>query len=401
MRLGPVLGLSVASRALRAVWIERGTIRWTGSSSYEGPQDLAEAIAQLAGEAGTAVRRVRVVLERDVLQLRTIVPAPPLKPAAVRRWVALEAARLFRKNGAALVTDATLVRRDQDTQALWAAAVAEPLVRAVLAGCAQAGLALESLGPAAEVLPRAYDGSLDEALVLENGGTIECVEVGPSGVWRSRLVRSAAQAAARPLLTRALAALGDDAPHFAAAYGAAVALRSPSLALLPPEDRAARERTSRRRLLRLAGIAAVLWALAGVTYVARLSLTIRHSTLSLDAFSTSVDSALTARRELGMARATLATIAQAQAARSRHLALLGDLTKALGDSTHLVALRIAPDGTVRLAGFAPVAARVVANLERVEGLSDIKLEGPVTREQGAGSRQQDRFAIVARLERAP
>src|SRR6266487_3954980 len=101
----PVLGISVSSSHVRAVLWWRDAIRWAGVAPYESPDDLADAIARLAGESGMPVRRARVVLERDVVQLRSIVPAPPLKPAPLRRYVALEAPRLFRKNGAPLVTD--------------------------------------------------------------------------------------------------------------------------------------------------------------------------------------------------------------------------------------------------------------------------------------------------------
>ena len=86
----PVLGLSVSSTHVRAVLWWREAIRWAGEAPYDSPGALADAIARLAGEAGAPVRRARVVLERDVVQLRSVVPAPPLKPSALRRCVALE-----------------------------------------------------------------------------------------------------------------------------------------------------------------------------------------------------------------------------------------------------------------------------------------------------------------------
>jgi len=394
----PLLGISVGATHVRAVLWWRGAIRWAGAAPYDGADALAEAIARLAGEAGAPVRRARVVLERDVVQLRSIVPAPPLKPSAMRRYVALEAPRLFRHNGAALVTDGVRVAVTKDSAALWAGAAPEPLVLAVLAGCAQAGLALGALGPAADVLPWTTS-SPRGSLVFSNGGTCEVLDVGDGGTWQSRLIRGLGGNGESPALAAPLAALGEEAHHFTAAYAAAIAL--PRLTLLPAEARAAQERRGRRRMMRLLGVGAALWLVAAGIHVGRLAWIRQTATRSLGAAVPGVDSALAARRDLDLARATLATIARADEGRSRHLALLAAVTQALGDSTYLAAFQVMPDRTVRVAGYAPVAARVVASLERLALLSDVRLEGPVTREQGTGGRAQDRFAIVARLEVQP
>jgi hypothetical protein len=392
-----VIGISVGAAHVRAVLWWRDAIQWAGAATYESADALAEAIARLAGEAGAPVRRARVVLERDVVQLRSIVPAPPLKAGALRRYVALEAPRLFRQNGAPLVTDGVRIALTKDSAALWAGAAPEPLVQAVLAGCAQAGLALEALGPAADVLPWATSHPLG-SLVFRNGGSSEAIEVGPGGTWQSRLIWGVGNGES-PLLAAALAAMGEHAHHFAAAYAGAIAV--PRLRFLPAEARAAEERRSRRRIMTLLGIGAALWLVAAGIHVGRLAWIRQAATRSLGAAAPAVDSALAARRDLDLARATLATVARADAARSRHVALLAAVTQALGDSTYLAALQITPEGVVRLAGYAPVAARVVAQLERIAALRDVRLEGPVTREQGAGNAVRDRFAIVARLEVRP
>jgi hypothetical protein len=393
----PLLGISVGAAHVRAVLWWRDAIQWAGAAPYEGPEALAEAIARLAGEAGAPVRRARVALERDVVQLRSIVPAPPLKAGALRRYVALEAPRLFRQNGAALVTDGVRIALSKDSAALWAGAAAEPLVQAVLAGCVQAGLALEGLGPAADVLPWAA-AQPQGALVFVNGGTAEALDVGPSGTWQSRLMRGVGDGES-PVLAAPLAALGEHAVQFAAAYATAVAL--PRLTLLPSEARAAAERRGQRRMLRLLGIGAALWLAAAGIHVGRLAWIREAATRSLGAAASAVDSALAARRDLDLARATLVTVAHADEGRSRHVALLAAVTQALGDSTYIAAFQLTPDGVVRLAGYAPVAARAVAQLERVAVLKDVRLEGPVTREQGAGNTVRDRFAIVAWMERQP
>ena len=393
----PLLGVSVGCSHVHAVLWWREAIQWAGAAPYDGAAALADAIARLAGEAGAPVRRARVVLEREMVQLRSIIPAPPLKPGALRRYVALEAPRLFRHSGAPLVTDAVRVVLAKDSAALWAGAAPEPLVLAVLTGCAQAGLALEALGPAADVLPSATAERLGP-LVFPNGGTSEVLDVGPGGTWQSRLVRGTGSGAATALAPP-LAALGEEGPHFAAAYSAAVAL--PRLTLLPAEARAAQERRGRRRMMRLLAVGAALWVAAAGVYVGRLLWIRDAATRSLGAAAPAVDSALAARRDLDLARATLGSVGRADERRSRHLPLLAAITQALGDSTYLAALQVTPDGVVRVSGYAPAAARVVAQLERVAMLRDVKMEGPVTRERGAEGRERDRFSVVARLEIQP
>ncbi|HMJ58486.1 MAG TPA: hypothetical protein VK467_05085 [Gemmatimonadales bacterium] len=397
-----VIGISVGAAHVHAVLWWRDAIHWAGAAPYDDYASLGEVIARLASEAGAPVRRARVVLERDVVQLRSIVPAPPLKPAAMRRYVALEAPRLFRQNGAPLVTDGVRVAVTKDSAALWAGAAPEPLVRAVLAGCAQAGLALEGLGSAAEVLPRATSCA-QSPIVFANGGTSEVLDVGQGGTWQSRLTRGTEHGEAPPLVAP-LAALGAEAHHFAAAFGAAIAL--PRLTLLPVEARTAQERRGRRRMMRLFGIGAALWLAAASILVGRLAWIRQTATRSLGAAAPAVDSALVARRDLDLARATLGNVARAEEHRSRHLALLAAITQSLGDSTYLAAFQVTPDGVVRLSGYAPAAARVVAQLERLAMLRDVKMEGPVTREHVAGSTalkdmERDRFAIVARIEVQP
>ena len=399
-----LLGLSVGARAVHAVLLAHDTIAWAGRASYATLPELAEVVARLAGESGCPVRRARVVLERDVVQLRTITPAPPLKPRALRQYVALEAPRLFRKNGAPLATDGISVPMESGTAALWAAAAPEPLLSAILKGTGQAGLAVEGLGPAADVLPRALAGPVPMGdLAFPDHDTTELLTVGPRGSWHSRLMASPLtplpSGEGNERWVAALAALGTDASRFAAAYAGAVAL--PRLELWPAAARAVRVRDARRQLLRLAVAGLACWTLAGALYVGRLLSTLHSSTQYLDAVTPSLDSALAARRELDAGRATLATMANAEFTRSRHLALLAAVTASLGDSAYLAAYQVGADGAVRLAGYAASAPQVLARLSRLLELRDPQFEGPVTREVTAGNRALDRFAIVATREDRP
>jgi hypothetical protein len=255
------------------------------------------------------------------------------------------------------VTDGVRIAVDRTTTVIWAAAVAEPLVQSVIDGCDQAGLRVESLGPSGRwTSRRAGDVAVE---LMETWGPI-------------------------------LSSLGEDAPHFAAACGAALAPQV--LELLPRTERELRGREARRRLRRAVTIVAAIWVAAGAVYAGRLISAFARSTRVLVAIRPSVDSVLTLRRELDAGEATLATISSAEAARSRRLLLVADLTMALRDSTYLAALRVAGDGSVRVVGYAPSATRALADLEHVRELAGAKFEGPVTREQ-----LLDRFSIVAQL----
>lgn len=398
------LGIAVGPSAVHAVLLVNGAIAWAGRTRYGQLSELAEAVGRLAAESGRVVRRARIVLERDLVQLRTVTPAPPLKPGTLRRYVALEAPRLFRKNGVPLATDGQLVPVDAKTKALYAAAVPEPLVSAILDGARQAGLKVDALGPASDVLPWALVPEARRGeIALPTGTRREALSVGPFGTWRSRLL----VASQPPEPTEredakwdtALEALGGDAPHFAAAFAASIAL--PRLELWPFAARAGRIRERRRRMLRavLAGVGA--WTLAGGLYVGRLLSTAHSTTSFLRSVATRLDSALAARRDLDAGLATLATIAHAEQTRSHHLILLSDVSAALGDSAYLVAYQVDAAGSVRLAGYAPGAAAVVARMSRIPELQQPRLEGPVTRETPAGGRELDRFAIVAGMRRRP
>lgn len=394
-----VLGVSVSGAAVRGVMLGRDGVAWAGEAEYTGLDDLAEVIARLAAELTPPARAVRIVLERDVVQLRTLVPAPRLDREALRRSVALEAPRLFRRTGQALVTDAGRIATAAGTSAVWAVAAAEPLVRAVLSGCSEAGLAVEAIGPAAEVLPHAARPDPGGELVLPNGGTAEMIAVGLRGAWRSRLVR--ANSDAEPLinatLVPALARLGDGARRYAAAFG--VARARPRLALWPADIRAARAHTRLRRSAQLAALGLALWLAAAVVYVARLSFALRSSASSLAAVASAVDSALVVRREVGLARAALATMTAAERDRSQHLRLLAELTGALDDATYLVLLEVDDTGAMRMTGYSQSAARALTALEHVRWLGDVRFEGGVTREDSPGVGERERFTIVGRADR--
>ncbi|HKV69641.1 MAG TPA: PilN domain-containing protein [Gemmatimonadales bacterium] len=392
-----VLGLAVSAQRVSAALVDGKALRWAGSAEYASLADLAEVIARLAGEAGRPVKRVRVGLARDVVQVRSLHPAPPLKARDVSRYVRLEHARLFRKNGVPLVVDGALVAVAKGDLAVWAAAVGEPLLVAILDGCRQAGLEVEAMAPTSDTLPAALDlenGTTE--IALADGSSTERLALGVHGmVWQSRWSREE-----KPVTcawTPALGQLNGDASAVAPAYAAGV--RLPVLALFPDGHRAATRRRDRRRVGMVAIAGLMLWFLAGAVYVGRLSLTDSRATTLLHAFRGAADTALAERRELDEAEATLATIDRARAERSQTLRLVAGLTRALPDSITLIALQVSAASEVRLTGYAPQAAAVLARVGRVPGLRDAGFEGAVTREVMAGVGERDRFTIAAKESR--
>lgn len=389
-----VLGISVKTSTVTAALVEGTSLLWAGSANYAELADLSEVIARLASEAGRPVRRVRVGLGRELVQTRTIRPAPPLRVRDAPKYVTLEAGRLFRINGAPLVVAGTLIAVTKTERALWAAATSEPLLEAIIDGCAQAGMALEAIAPSAETLPAAIDlpaGTSEVA--VPSAATTETLSVGLGGVWQSRWTRGAREQTGA--WVPALAEANGHSQAVAAAYAAGI--RLPTLLLLPPGHHVARRQAALKRLGLTAAIGAVLWMLAGAIYLGRLSVAYSRATTLLHAFKGAADSALETRRNLDEGRATLATMASARATRSRTLYVLSSLSRVLPDSVTLVALQITPDRTVRITGLAPRAAPVLVQVERVPELTGAAFDGTVTRQAVPGLGDRDRFTVLAKL----
>lgn len=144
----PVLHLSVGHAAVRAEAIRAAATIWAGEAAYDTLSDLVEVIARLATAPAERCRRVRVTLERPPAQTRTLTDLPPVRDRELASLVANQAGRFFRRNGAPLVTDATWVTNGVG-RVTHAAAVEEPLVLAIVAGAAEAGLVVESITAAA------------------------------------------------------------------------------------------------------------------------------------------------------------------------------------------------------------------------------------------------------------
>lgn len=396
------LGIAIGESEVHAIVGRHGTVLWAGESAYHGLEELADTLARLAAEANPRPHRARVVLRRKLVQLRTILPAPPLRGSRLRRHVAIEAPRLFRNGQGPLVSDARVVRVGA-TRAAVVAAASEALVRAVVAGCDAAGLDLRALGPAAEVLPSALATPPREDVVAFSApGGAESLELFGGGLLRSRW-RPDGNESAVPVWAPTLEALGEKAPLFAAPFAAT--RRAPLLRLFPPEALARGDEQRRRSLRRLAWAAGVAWLLAGAVCFARLAMADLAAQRELARLHPSVERLIADRADLALAERAVGAVRDASARRSQVVLLLADLTRALGDSVVLASVRLAGDSVTHLAGYASSADGVIAALERTPGIAEAWMEAPVSRQSvavpGGRARELDRFAIAAPLRRAP
>ena len=149
MRLArpPMLYLRVAESSVHAEARRADGVIWAGEAAYESPADLAEVVARLAAAPAERCRRLHVTLERPPAQTRTLTDLPPVRDRELAALVANQAGRFFRRNGVALVTDAAWITTG-GTRVTHAAAVAEPIVLAIVQGAAEAGLEIERISAA-------------------------------------------------------------------------------------------------------------------------------------------------------------------------------------------------------------------------------------------------------------
>jgi hypothetical protein len=390
------LGVCVTHTSVHAALVRMGEVLWAGSADFSGVEELGEVFARLAAECTPVPKRARVVLAAGVAQQRTVVPAPALRRSALRRYVSLDSPRLFRKNGVPLVCDAVSVVVPGGATGIRAAAAAEPVLNAILDGCAAAGLRVESLGVTSDVVASALAAPPADSLEWSQGGMVERIEFHGGVAWRSRVVRGSATPG--PVGWRStLEAVGPDAWRYAAAFGAAVA--RPRLELIPEGARVARQRRGRNLGYRMLAAGLAVWLAVAGSYHLRLARASAAAVERLATLQSDLDSALLARRELSLVAAALDQFRTAEAHRHGRLQLLTRLTGVLDDSTVLTSFSLRPDGTLRLTGFSPQSARVLARVSAISGVTRAAFDGPVVRDQAGGRRRGfERFAISAELE---
>ncbi len=163
------MGLAISRSGVRAVAVCRGRKVWVAERMLDDVAHLRTALAELAGERPRAARRVRVVIEHDLCEVKVLRNLPPVSLAKLREIVALQASRWFLANG----TDpATMVAPLGRGQGAVAAATDPALLRAVADGCRDAGLRLIGVTPAAVAFAATLPDGAHERIVGDRRETI-------------------------------------------------------------------------------------------------------------------------------------------------------------------------------------------------------------------------------------
>jgi hypothetical protein len=147
-RLGTGVLLQLRAHSLFAEAYRGRRVVWTGEAEFHALSDLAQALGELvsAPEVGKRFRRLSVVVERPLVQLRRVADMPPVRERVLKALVQTHAGRLFRRNGTPLVTDAIWVGHN-GTRAAQMCAIETPVLEALAEGARAAGLRLESVVP--------------------------------------------------------------------------------------------------------------------------------------------------------------------------------------------------------------------------------------------------------------
>lgn len=141
----------VGEGSIRAELRRAGAVRWMAEATWDSPESLAERVAELAAQAELPVwnRVVTFVLAHELLQVRRLADAPPVRHGQLAALVALAPHRYFRRNGVALVTDAGW-EGGRGARVALAVALPDPIGAALVRGAREAGLLVAAIRPAGE-----------------------------------------------------------------------------------------------------------------------------------------------------------------------------------------------------------------------------------------------------------
>lgn len=349
--MNTAIGLAVERHCLRAVGVRGVRVLWGIAACVPDEAPLGEALGAFLQKlpVGRLSRpRVTVALAPAFAQTKRLAGLPPIADERVlARIVSEHAARFFLKNGIPLVT--TSVRLDANGRP-WAAALQRDVVDAIVSACRSNRLRLFRIVPAVDVV-------------------------------RNDIA--------------ALAPLGNEAPAFAVAYGAAVttgalALRMGSAqAVAAPRWRVATSAGA-------AGLALVLAVLAPGIGARRAE---HQAVAHLSGLAIPMRAAQRIARDNELVARALSDVAAFDRSRRPIVLFLAALAKALPDSAALLAFHTDSAGGSVVA-YAPRAGALASRLETVPGIASPEITGPVTRER-AGGRLVERVTIRFRWGRGP
>jgi hypothetical protein len=387
----PVLGIEIASGALRAVLLHRGVMCWHGQLDPWDGESLPDALNRLLASAPrTRFGRwtTVVALGPSRSQLRRISGLPHTTDARLlERVIAGDPGAYFVRNGVPLLTSRV---RAESAGIAWAAAVETSEAAAIVHGCRRAGLRLRAIVPAAAVLARLVgegkhawvDGRLI-ATVTASDGVITAL--------RRRLSAGENESAGDPL-----SSLPAGFPATCArAYAAAAFGMTEPVALDPVAGASVAGPVSRARSgSAIAALAATLiWALLSPALAANFQA--RQAELELAALASARHDALTERRAVEEREKAHAALDRFYHERTGTIALLAELTAALPSGVAIVQLDLMPPaGTMVVLG--PSASALLSALERSTRIATPEVVGPITRER-IGESEAERLTVRFRI----
>ena len=376
----PLLGVSLAPDRLTvvtgAVARERTLVPWDGGPTWP---DLATTLREVAVEA--AGRELAIALLPPLVQARMI--ELPRLPATARRAVLQrDVLQHFPVGHSEYIVDGAPTGAAGSPEALLAAAAPEPLLVALFAAAAEAGLEIGSVVPAEGAWLRLVPVEGEGALTIASGNGEESLLTSNG---RLTAVRR------RPVEAKSAIRLGE-------AQAAVAAREAPQVhgpLLLPVaewERRARLERRIRRRAW--LGVAAALILAAALELIG-----LRRDLSSIRArraeIRPRVQELLSAREATQNIEARLRVLDSLDATRPRWVAAFGRLAAGLPREAYLTGVRGTPDSLV-LEGVAPQASLVFEALRNTPGVVAVRAEAPYRQETGADGQAVEHFAFGMR-----
>lgn len=386
------LGISIRRDECAGLIVRRGRIRWRRRVSRGSIDGIRAACAELLATAPTRRARIRVTVAVGVsyAQVKRISGLPSAMRADVAsRLVRENVASFFLRSSPRLL--ATGVQLDGDGAA-WSGALDAVLVDEVIEALRAARFRPPVVVPepvvASMVLTpgthHVVDGDVVTEFTMTDRGALERVRRfrrasgddhagGVSGEWTAESPRETAPA---------MRSLGDEARHYRAAFAAATCPPNHPLTWRPAPD-PRRARSLARLRVCVAAVALILFATAAaVAPGIRAAVDASRATRLAERGEAVRAEAERIEDELRSVTAALDRVDRFASRRVDIPLLLGELARAIPDSTALLSLRIDSVET-SLSVLTPRAADVIVELANVERVVSPRIVGSVVRDGGA------------------
>lgn len=355
---------------------ERTLLAWDGGPTWP---DLAATLRELAGEADG--RALAVALLPPLVQARMI--ELPRLPAAARSAVLQrDVLKHFPVGHSEFIVDGAPTGGAGSPEALLAAAAPEPLLVALFAAAAEAGLEIATVVPAEaawfRLVPQEGDGAV--VIATEAGEETLVVQEG-----RLLAIRR------RPLELTGGIRLGEGQAAVAAREVSNVI--GPLLLPVAEWERRARQERSIRRRGWLGVAAAFLLAATFELIGLRRDLALLRARRA--EIRPQVQTLLVTREAAQDIETRLQVLDSLDATRPRWVAAFGRIATGLPRQAYLTGLRGTPDSLV-LEGVAPEASLVFEALRSTPGVVSVRAEAPYRQETRDDGRAIEHFAFGTR-----